>query len=91
MCWPSGNIGNYKLSAYAGNLSKAINFMLCPINVNSNITIELTMHTSCYWFLDLLCVIIPIGLPNTKRKNYKHQLDKAQLLKPCFFYTCDKM
>ena len=25
-----------------------INTMLCPIKVNSN-TIELTVHTSCYW------------------------------------------
>ena len=31
--------------------------MLFPIKVNSN-TIELTVHTSCYWVLDLLCVII---------------------------------
>ena len=31
--------------------------MLCPIKVNSN-TIELTVHTSCYCFLDLLCVKI---------------------------------
>ena len=29
--------------------------MLCPIKVNSN-TIELTVPTSCYWVLDLLCV-----------------------------------
>ena len=29
--------------------------MSCPIKVNSN-TIELTVHTSCYCFLDLLCV-----------------------------------
>ena len=33
-----------------------INTMLCPIIVNSN-TIKLTVHTSCYWDLDLLCVI----------------------------------
>ena len=30
--------------------------MLCPIKVNSN-TIELTIHTSCYCILDLLCGI----------------------------------
>ena len=30
--------------------------MVCPIKSNSN-KIELTMHTSCYWVLDLLCVI----------------------------------
>ena len=29
--------------------------MSCPIKVNSD-TIELTVHTSCYWVLDLLCV-----------------------------------
>ena len=32
-----------------------INTVLCPIKVNSN-TIELTVPTSCYWVLDLLCV-----------------------------------
>ena len=31
--------------------------MLCPIIFNSN-TIELIVHTSCYWVLDLLCVFI---------------------------------
>ena len=31
--------------------------MLCPIEVNSN-TIELTVHTSCYWVLDLLCYLM---------------------------------
>ena len=30
--------------------------MSCPIKVNSN-TIKLTMNTSCYWILDLLCVM----------------------------------
>ena len=29
--------------------------MWCPIKVNSN-TIELTVHTSCFCVLDLLCV-----------------------------------
>ena len=33
--------------------------MSCPIKVNSN-TIELTVQTSCYCILDLLCVIIKI-------------------------------
>ena len=32
--------------------------MLCPIKVNSK-TIELTVHTSCYCVLDLLCVNVP--------------------------------
>ena len=31
--------------------------MSCPIKVISN-TIELTVHTSCYGVLDLLCVTI---------------------------------
>ena len=31
------------------------NTMMCPIKVNSN-TIELIMHTFCYFTLDLLCV-----------------------------------
>ena len=36
---------------------KNIHFLkiLCPIKVNRN-TIELTVHTSCYCVLDLLCV-----------------------------------
>ena len=32
--------------------------MSFPIKVNSN-TIELTVHTSCYCVLDLLCVTMP--------------------------------
>ena len=32
-----------------------INTMSCPFKVNSN-TIELSVHTSCYCVLDLLCV-----------------------------------
>ena len=31
-----------------------INSMLCPIKVDSN-AVELTVHTSCYCVLDLLC------------------------------------
>ena len=34
-----------------------INTLSCSINVNSS-TIELTVHTSCYYMLDLLCVNI---------------------------------
>ena len=37
------------------NIINDINTMLCPIKNNSN-TIELTVPTSCYWVLDLLCV-----------------------------------
>ena len=33
--------------------------MSCPIKVNSN-SIELTVHTSCYWVLDLLCVCVTV-------------------------------
>ena len=36
------------------NILNDINTMSCPIKVNSN-TIELTVHTSCYCVLDLLC------------------------------------
>ena len=32
-----------------------INTVLCPVKINNN-TIELTVHTFCYWVLDLLCV-----------------------------------
>ena len=39
--------------------------MLCPIKVKSN-RIELTVHTSCYCVLDLLCVMMLGGL-NTIR------------------------
>ena len=41
------------------NILNDINTMSCPIENNSN-TIELTVHTSCYWVLDLLCVIVMI-------------------------------
>ena len=37
------------------NILNDINTMLCPVKNNSN-KIELTVHTSCYWVLDLLCV-----------------------------------
>ena len=37
------------------NILDDINAMLCPIEDNNN-TIELTVHTYCYWVLDLLCV-----------------------------------
>ena len=43
VCWISNEIVN------------DVNAMLCPIKVNSN-TIELTVHTSFYCILDLLCV-----------------------------------
>ena len=41
------------------NILHDINTVSCTIKVNSN-TIELTMHTSCYCVLDLLCVKIVI-------------------------------
>ena len=39
-----------------GNLSIIAGYW-CPIKVNSNI-IEVIVHTSCYYILDLLCVTI---------------------------------
>ena len=36
--------------------------MSCPIKVNSN-TLELSVHTSCYCVLDLLCVRTSLVLP----------------------------
>ena len=42
--------------------------MLCPIKGSSN-TIELTVHTSCYWFLDLLCVKY-VKMKASKIKNF---------------------
>ena len=35
--------------------------MWCPIKVNSNTIELLTVHTSCYWILDILCVISIFG------------------------------
>ena len=35
--------------------------MLSPIIFNSN-TIELKVHTSCYWVLDLLCVTLDFAI-----------------------------
>ena len=37
------------------NIPNDKNTMSCPIKINSN-TIELTVHNSRYWVLDLLCV-----------------------------------
>ena len=37
-------------------LNNLLNIVLCPIKVNSN-KIELTVHSSCYCVLNLLCVI----------------------------------
>ena len=39
----------------SNELLDEINNVFCPIIFNSN-TIEITVHTSCYWVLDLLCV-----------------------------------
>ena len=46
------------------NIINDKNTMLCPIENNIN-TIELTVHTCCYWVLDLLCV----NLYTTPDKN----------------------
>ena len=57
--------------------------MLCPIKVNSN-TIELTMHTSCYCVLELLCVKVDylplevftlLKLSQTKKKVKTLKID----------------
>ena len=42
--------------------------MSCPIKVNSN-TIELTVHSSCYCVLDLLCVMVYFVLLISKKDN----------------------
>ena len=47
--------------------------MLCPIKNNSN-TIELTVPTSCYWVLDLLCV--------TNNKTVRLKMHNDQWLTP---------
>ena len=60
---PSGGSKNKIIKIYIFNFSLPKNStlytMLCHIKVNSN-TIELTVHTSCYCFLDLLCVSISV-------------------------------
>ena len=48
--------------------------MSCPIKAYSN-TIELTMHTSCYCVLDLLCVIGNKDENLIKNDSIKSQLD----------------
>ena len=56
-----------------------INTVLCPIKVNSN-TIEVTMHTSCYCVLDLLCVKMPPckGANIQKQKQRRKQKNKQK-------------
>ena len=52
---PGWNMPEYQHS-YTNTVETGdINTMSCPIKSNSN-TIELTVHTSCYCVLDLLCV-----------------------------------
>ena len=48
----------YLYNKFLMRILNDINIMLCPIKSDSN-TIELTVHASCYWFLDLLCVSGP--------------------------------
>ena len=45
--------------------------MSCPIKINSN-TIELTVHTSCYSVLDLLCVITILYFQVLSVKQLQH-------------------
>ena len=52
-----------------------INTTLCPIKGNSN-TIELTVHTSCYCILDLLCVSNLILIPPRYSKDSKKMYPK---------------
>ena len=47
----------YLHNEFLMNILNDINTMSYPIKNNSN-TIELTLHTSCYFVLDLLCVSI---------------------------------
>ena len=58
----------YPYNEFLMNILNDINTMSFPIKSNSN-TIELTVHISCYWVLDLLCVNIkamdiPSAQPN---------------------------
>ena len=52
-CWQ--DVLKFELNENINEIVYDINTMSCPIKVNSN-TIELTVHTSCYCVLDLLCV-----------------------------------
>ena len=47
------------------NILNDINTMSCPIENNSN-TIELTVHTSCYWGLTLTVLFLrePLTTPS---------------------------
>ena len=47
---------NYFVLSISNEIVIDINTMLCPIKSNSN-TIKFTVHTSCYFVLNLLCVI----------------------------------
>ena len=50
-----------------------INTMSCPIKVNNN-TIELTVRTSCYCVLDLLCVNCLMKCNTAFYKNGKRKV-----------------
>ena len=43
----------YLYNEFLMNILNDINIVLCPLKSNSN-TIELTVHTSCYWGLGLI-------------------------------------
>ena len=51
--------------------------MLCPIKVNNN-AIVLTVHTSCYFVLDILCVK-DTGFFKIQNEEEKSSLELNQL------------
>ena len=50
------------------NILNDVNIILCPIK-NDSYTIELTVHNSCYWVLDLLCVIYAKNIEQARLKG----------------------
>ena len=64
-----------------------INTMLCPIKVNIK-TIELTLHPSCYYSKDLICVTIKrerigITISDLARKSKEMTLSSKVIKIPC--------
>ena len=53
-----------------------INTVWCPIKVNNN-TIELTVQTSFYCILDLLCVIFPFCFFLLLTEKYEEALKRC--------------
>ena len=63
----------YLYNEFLMNILNDINTMSCPIKINSN-TIKLTVHTSCCFVFDLLCV----NHSNTKLVQYSDPHCKLQ-------------